>query len=160
MRPAIAPETRRVDRLLQDVRLLMAPQLQAANVHWQQAADLPACRVQVVQDRLKQVFINLVTNAIEAMRPVGGRLQIDVTLTPDSQQVAVKFTDSGPGILPENLSRLFEPFFTTKEHGLGLGLAICYEIVQQHGGQMTVESELGQGAVFTVWLPLVIEGQV
>jgi two-component system NtrC family sensor kinase len=69
--------------------------------------------------------------------------------------VAVKFHDSGPGISPEHLERLFEPFFTTKPHGLGLGLAICYEIVQQHGGQITVDSQPGQGATFTVELPLV-----
>jgi C4-dicarboxylate-specific signal transduction histidine kinase len=154
MRPAVAPVGRRLDRLLDEVRALMTSQLESANVQWLQPEDVPGCMVNVIQDRLKQVFINLATNAIEAMQPDGGQLQVSVTLAADGQQIAVSFKDSGPGIAPEYVSRLWEPFFTTKAHGLGLGLSICYEIVQQHGGQITVESQPGQGAMFTVWLPL------
>jgi signal transduction histidine kinase len=159
MRPTGAPEARRLDSLLHDVRTLMAPQLTSANVEWLQPANVPDCVINVIQDRLKQVFINLAGNAIEAMQPRGGQLRIDVTPTADGRQVAVTFKDTGPGILPENLSRLFEPFFTTKAQGLGLGLSICYEIVQQHGGQITVESQPEQGAAFTVWLPLAAQDE-
>jgi two-component system NtrC family sensor kinase len=155
IRPPGAPQARRVDELLQEVQSLVAPQLESANVQWRQPAELPGLLVPVIQDRLKQVFINLATNAIEAMRPGGGVLQVDVAPSADRQEVAVSFKDTGAGILPENLSRIFEPFFTTKVQGLGLGLAICYEIVQQHGGHITVDSLPDQGAVFTVWLPLV-----
>ncbi len=156
MRPAGAPESCRVDQLLQEVRSLLTPQLEHAHVQWQQPADLPEYAVPVIQDRLKQVLINLVTNAIEAMQPGGGgKLRIDVKPSADGRQVGVSIRDTGPGISPEHLSRVFEPFFTTKDQGLGLGLSICYEIVQQHGGQITAESHRGQGAVFTVWLPLV-----
>ena len=154
MRPTIAPSVHALDGLLQDVRRLMAAQLQDAHVEWRQPANLPSYRVNVIQDRLKQVFINLITNALEAMRPGGGELRVGVTPSADSRQVGIVFHDTGPGIESEHLSHLFEPFFTTKVQGLGLGLAICYEIVQQHGGQMTVESQPGQGAQFTVWLPL------
>jgi len=154
MRPTIAPTVHAVGGLLQDVRRLMAPQLQDAHVEWRQPANLPSYRVSVIPDRLKQVFINLITNAMEAMRPGGGQLRVGVTLSADSRQAGVVFHDTGPGIESEHLSHLFEPFFTTKAQGLGLGLSICYEIVQQHGGQLTVESQPGQGAQFTVWLPL------
>ena len=63
--------------------------------------------------------------------------------------------DTGQGIKPEIQDHIFEPFTTTKEYGLGLGLSICYGIVQKHGGQITLESQLGQGTNFTVWLPIV-----
>jgi PAS domain S-box-containing protein len=155
MRPAGAPEARRLDGLLRDVWALTRPQFQRAKVEWEPPAELPGCVVNVIQDRLKQVFINLATNALEAMQPGGGRLQVSVMPSTDGQRVAVRFQDTGPGVPPEALNRLFEPFFTTKPQGLGLGLAICYEITQQHGGQLTVDSPSGQGAVFTVWLPLI-----
>jgi two-component system sensor histidine kinase AtoS len=68
--------------------------------------------------------------------------------------VCITFQDSGPGIEPEVVERIFEPFFTTKEKGSGLGLAISYEIIKEHGGEIRVESKLGQGATFKVYLPL------
>jgi PAS domain S-box-containing protein len=150
----VASETHDLIQLLRSVQVLMAAQLQAGHVQWQQPADLPDCAVQIISDRLKQVFINVVTNAVEAMQPAGGELHVDLVRSANGNQVGVRFKDTGPGIAPEHLSRLFEPFFTTKAHGLGLGLAICYEIAQQHGGQITAESQPGQGAVFTTWLPL------
>jgi PAS domain S-box-containing protein len=155
MRPIAAPQARQLDELLHEVFTLMAPLAQSANIRWQQPAELPRYRVWALQDRLKQVFVNLITNAVEAMGPAGGLLRLDLRLSTDKRQVGIKIQDTGPGIAPEHLSRLFEPFFTTKEHGLGLGLAICYEIVQQHGGQITVDSQPGHGAAFTIWLPLV-----
>jgi signal transduction histidine kinase len=141
-------------QLVQTVHALMAPQLQSGQVQWLQPADLPGYRVCVIPDRIKQVLINVATNAIEAMQPAGGQLRVALAGSADGRQVGVRFEDTGPGIPPENLSRLFEPFFTTKAQGLGLGLAICYEIAQQHGGQITAENQPGQGAAFTVWLPL------
>jgi PAS domain S-box-containing protein len=155
LRPAGAPQARRLSELLQDVQALLAPQLRDAHVQWRPPASGLEYAVPVIHDRLKQVFINLAANAIEAMWPGGGQLEVDLVPSADGRQAAVKFHDTGPGIPPENLERLFEPFFTTKAHGLGLGLAICYEIVQQHGGQITVDSQPGQGTTFTVWLPLV-----
>jgi len=66
----------------------------------------------------------------------------------------VKFTDTGSGIDPADLPNIFDPFFTTKESGTGLGLAITYDIVQRHGGRIDVESQVGQGTTFLVWLPV------
>jgi signal transduction histidine kinase len=150
----VSPEVHDLTYLLQSVQSLLAPQLLSGRVQWLQPAGLPGYSVSIISDRLKQVFINVVMNAIEAMQPAGGQLLVDVLLAADGQQVGVSFKDTGPGIPAALLSRLFEPFFTTKAQGLGLGLAICYEIAQQHSGQITAESQPGQGAVFTVWLPL------
>ncbi len=152
--PAGTPEARPLQTLLQEVHILMALQMQSAKVRWEQTPAPSSYVVKVIPDRLKQVFINLVGNAIEAMQPAGGDLQIELTPSADGRQVGVIFQDTGPGIAPEYLGHIFEPFFTTKGQGLGLGLSICHEIVQQHGGQITVASQPGQGAQFTVWLPL------
>ena len=154
MRPTSAPQRFRLGALLHQVQALLALPLQSANVRWQAPTALPDYAVEGSPDRLKQVFINLATNAIEAMRPAGGELRVGWAPSADGKQVGVSFQDTGPGIEPENLSRLFEPFFTTKDHGLGLGLSICHEIVQQHHGQIIVVSPPGQGAQFIVWLPL------
>ena len=110
-------------------------------------------------DQLKQVFLNLVLNAIEAL-PDGGTLRIatglDVLAKQGKSQPAVRidFADTGKGIPPETLTRVFEPFFTTKENGSGLGLAISHELVEAFGGELTVTSQVGQGSTFTVWLLL------
>jgi two-component system, cell cycle sensor histidine kinase and response regulator CckA len=116
---------------------------------------------------LDQVLMNLVVNARDAM-PGGGRIFIETSernfskeeaaLVPDTKpgrHVSLCVTDTGSGIAPENLSRIFEPFFTTKEpgKGTGLGLATVFGIVKQHGGALIVESELGRGATFQVFLP-------
>lgn len=69
--------------------------------------------------------------------------------------MGIIFTDTGPGIAADMLPHIFEPFITTKEYGLGLGLSICYDIIEKHGGQITLDSQLGQGTSFTVWLPVV-----
>ncbi len=154
-RPPMAPtETHDLAHLLQDVQTLLLPQLLGGQVQWQQPPGRSRYPVAIIPDRVKQVLINIVTNAVEAMQPAGGQLTVDLVPSADGSQVGARFKDTGPGIAAENLGRLFEPFFTTKSQGLGLGLAICYEIAQQHGGQITAESQPGQGAVFTFWLPL------
>jgi signal transduction histidine kinase/DNA-binding NarL/FixJ family response regulator len=105
-----------------------------------------------VPDELEQVFLNLVLNAVEAM-PEGGTLRISSSL--EEERLAISFTDTGQGIPPEHLSHIFDPFFSTKEESTGLGLSISYDIVERHEGQITVESEVGEGSTFTVWLPIV-----
>ena len=103
---------------------------------------------------LRQVFENLVRNAREAMEESeeAPRLWVSVARTGASAEVRV--TDNGPGIAPENLQSIFQPFVSTKGKGMGLGLAICREIVEGHGGRLDVESILGRGTTFTVTLPL------
>lgn len=104
-----------------------------------------------VPDEVEQVFLNLVLNAVEAM-PEGGKLRVSSSL--EEGRLAISFADTGHGIPPEHLSHIFDPFFSTKET-TGLGLSISYDIVERHEGQITVESEVGEGSTFTVWLPVV-----
>jgi signal transduction histidine kinase len=106
-----------------------------------------------VVDQLKQVFINISLNAIEAMQPDGGVIKLSLYTDAETQQIGVSFQDNGPGIAEENIPRLFEPLFTTKQNGLGLGLSICFDIIQAHSGRIAVNSQEGVGTKFTVWLP-------
>jgi two-component system NtrC family sensor kinase len=117
------------------------------------APDLPAAVIDPAQ--IQQVFMNLIINAAEAMGGVG-RLTVSTGFDASRRVVQVAFGDTGHGIGEENLGRIFDPFFTTKEagHGTGLGLAISFGIVKEHGGTITVESEVGVGTTFTVELPL------
>jgi len=106
-------------------------------------------------EQLQQVFINLITNAVQAM-PDGGTVTVITRLEDGS--VAVDVADTGTGISPEHLKRLFEPFFTTKEKGIGLGLAVTHGLVQGHRGTIDVTSTVGKGTTFTVRLPLDLIG--
>ncbi|MBM2824896.1 MAG: NtrC family signal transduction histidine kinase [Dehalococcoidales bacterium] len=104
-------------------------------------------------DQLQQVYTNLIINAIQAM-PEGGKLTIR-SLSQDNE-LKTEVQDSGCGISPENIRRLFIPFFTTKEKGkgVGLGLAVAYGIIQRHQGRIEVQSKVGEGTTFTIYLPL------
>ena len=116
--------------------------------------------------QLKQVFMNIIVNAAEAMHG-NGTLTITTFPSPDRKTVFVEFTDTGEGIPEENLNRIFDPFFTTKEvgKGTGLGLATSYGIVEDHGGKISVKSKVGEGTTFTIELPIhqvtqaILEGQ-
>lgn len=114
--------------------------------------DLP--RVSGDAGALNQVFLNLLKNAVEAIDGGGGTVTLRGAQKGDA--IVVKIHDDGPGIAPELRDRLFEPFFSTKRagRGTGLGLSISQRIVQEHGGRIEVESELGQGTTFTVHLPV------
>jgi len=115
-------------------------------------ADIPA--IVCSPSQVNQVFLNLITNATQAME--AGRGVLTLTTHIDGGGVAVEVADSGKGIAPEVLPKIFDPFFSTKEigKGTGLGLSISYKIVQQHGGRIDVKSQVGVGTTFTVWLPL------
>jgi two-component system NtrC family sensor kinase len=105
--------------------------------------------------QLKQVFMNIIVNAAEAMHG-SGTLTITTSPAPDRKTVFVEFTDTGEGIPEENFTRIFDPFFTTKEvgKGTGLGLATSYGIVEDHGGKIGVKSKVGEGTTFTIELPI------
>jgi signal transduction histidine kinase len=102
--------------------------------------------------KLEQVFINVLSNSVEAMSD-GGRLSLSTSQR--NGMVEVIITDTGPGIAAENVSRVFDPFFTTKEvgSGTGLGLSICYGIISQHRGRIKVTSTVGQGTMVTIKIP-------
>lgn len=103
-------------------------------------------------NRLQQVFLNLVNNALDAM-PSGGRLEISTFF--DSQKVAVEFADSGVGMNEKTRAKIFQPLFTTKERGrgTGLGLVVVKQILQEHEAEIAVESEAGKGAKFMIYFP-------
>jgi C4-dicarboxylate-specific signal transduction histidine kinase len=105
--------------------------------------------------QLEQVFINLLTNARDALADASVKLVSVVTVV-ETDAVMISFRDSGPGIPPGLEQRVFDPFFTTKEvgAGTGLGLSITYGIVKEHGGSISVVNAPGGGAMFTVQLPL------
>jgi len=144
--------------IVENVLALADKQLQhgQVTVHQYLTPDLPP--LEAVSDQLKQVFLNIVINAVEAM-PNGGDLSINTGLSPDGRWVMVSFKDTGVGLLPEERANIFEPFYTTKTQGTGLGLSVSYGIIERHGGSIEVQSEPGQGSCFTVKLPVSQPGQ-
>ena len=143
----------------------LAPRLEEHGVECrlQIADDLPP--VAFDADRIEQVLINLVQNAVDAS-PRGATVEIDMRLgssaeplaaapaAEDLDSIVVAIRDHGEGIAEENRDKIFEPFFTTKSRGTGLGLYVCHHIVEGHGGTIAVESEIGQGTRFVLCLPL------
>ena len=122
-----------------------------ATVH-KHYGDLP--RIECSPSQINQVFLNIITNAAQAIEDTG-----DVIITSrrrDEDYVSITVTDSGCGIPQENLDKIRDPFFTTKEvgTGTGLGLSIVDEIVRSHGGELLIESEVGKGSSFTIVLPV------
>jgi signal transduction histidine kinase len=110
--------------------------------------------------QLKQVFLNLMLNALQAMSD-GGKLDIDLSEITDSggmdntkRWARVLVTDEGHGISTEHLEKIFDPFFTTKQGGTGLGLSTAFAIIQQHSGELDITSQVGQGTTVIVKLPL------
>jgi len=110
----------------------------------------PELRVLADPDNVRQVFLNILLNAVQSMDGAG---RIDIGAEAESGDVTLSFRDTGPGIPEEELARVFSPFFTTKEKGTGLGLAVCAKIIEGHGGQLRAESKVGEGATFYVRLP-------
>lgn len=144
-----------VPALLEEVHDLLAPQLKNKQVEWCQMAGLQPYTVFAVRNNLKQVFINLCLNAMEAMEAdQGGKLTVNMRASQDGRRVGIDVHNTGPLITEEALPLLFDPFFTTKRNGTGLGLSISYDIIRQHQGEILVESAPATGVTFTVWLPL------
>jgi signal transduction histidine kinase len=115
-------------------------------------SELPL--VECFAGQLNQVWMNLLTNAAQAVGQQPGEIRIETAVGDDS--VIVRISDTGQGITPEHLDRIFDPFFSTKAvgEGTGLGLSISYGIVASHGGFISVESDVGKGTTFTVVIPL------
>ncbi len=145
-----------VTPLLESTLGLLRNQLMAHKVEATLEVEPGLPDVEVNANQIKQVFVNLINNAAQAIASdaPSGRIWIAAKRVGDG--LAVSVTDSGPGISDELAARVFEPFFTTKPEGqgTGLGLSICQGIVKEHGGRLTLETRAGAGATFTVELPL------
>jgi two-component system NtrC family sensor kinase len=144
-----------IHELLDKCLALMESHALFQNIHIEKSYVPAFPRIIADSGQLQQVFMNIILNAAEAMNG-NGTLTLRTSLDPVRQEAAVEIADTGHGIKEEDKRRLFEPFFTTKEvgKGTGLGLAISYGIVKKHQGTIDVRSEAGQGAAFTVRLPL------
>ncbi len=142
-----------INHLIEDIVLLVEGQanLHCIEVHKELSGNIPLTCIH--PDQIKQVFLNLIRNGIQAM-PDGGRLYISTKLSENMDLILMEIRDTGVGILPENLSKLFAPYFSTKIEGSGLGLTISNRIIKNHGGDIKVESGGGQGTIFRVCLPV------
>ncbi len=146
-----------LDDLLRGLQRQLQPEAEAAKVALRlKAAENRRFRVVGNADKLKQLFLNIVRNAIQACS-AGGKVEVCLELAPAAAiypEAVVHIRDDGCGIPAEIKEKIFNPFFTTKDVGTGLGLAICQKIVEQHSGRIEVESQPGLGSVFSVYLPL------
>jgi signal transduction histidine kinase len=129
--------------------------LSAAGVTVERSYSEGVLSVSAVSEQLVQVFVNLLTNASQAASGEGGSVAVRTSLHASSSRVLVVVEDNGTGIAPEHLQHVFVPFFTTKgdRNGTGLGLSIVKSIIERHGGEIRVESELGKGTRFLIDLP-------
>jgi two-component system NtrC family sensor kinase len=140
--------------LLESVLALLRNEMMALKVETALFVEPHIPDIEMNPNQIKQVFVNLLTNAAQAIASTGRGGHITVTAKRWLDGVAVSVADDGPGIPDELLPRVFEPFFTTKSEGegTGLGLSICQGIIKEHGGRITLESSVGVGATFTVEL--------
>lgn len=139
--------------LIEDSLKLVERQASEKNIKIETRFPAQMDPVTVDSDLLNQVLLNLYLNAIDSM-DAGGRLGISITNSQPTHNTEIEIMDDGTGISREDLAHIFDPYFTTKTTGTGLGLAIVHNIMDAHGGKVTVESHPGRGTTFTIRLPL------
>ena len=146
-----------INSLLERVLELRSYDLQLKSIELDLQLDTKLPRTMVDADQIQQVFLNLIINAEQAILTEKERGTLKVRTSHEKDVVRVSFQDDGPGIDDETLRRIFDPFFTTKEvgEGTGLGLTICYGIIDEHNGRIWAESQPGRGATFIIELPVV-----
>jgi two-component system NtrC family sensor kinase len=144
-----------INQILESTLSLVKNQPIFLNISVENNLDANLPLIEIDPDQIQQVFMNIIINAAEAMKDKGD-LSIKSQLSRDNKYIEISFSDSGPGIKPEQLKRIFEPFFTTKEtsHGVGLGLAVSYRVIKDHKGSIDVISEVNKGTTFIIKLPL------
>lgn len=138
--------------IVRDIIQLMEPQSHLNNIVFETSFDSVLPDIKCEENQLKQVFINLLKNSMEAM-PEGGTIEIEVRQI-DQNRIMIRLTDHGSGIPDDYLSRLGEPFFTSKENGTGLGIMVSQQIIANHTGNMLIRSELGKGTCVDIILPV------
>ena len=150
-----------VNKLIREVLTLVGSDTEAQHiaVRTQLSDGLPEVPANLIQ--LRQVIVNLITNAIDAMSTVVDRPRV-LRLKTEAHEpsyLLITVEDSGIGIDPESMNRIFDPFFTTKSHGMGMGLSICRSIVENHGGRLSVSLGPSHGSIFQVFLPTDLPGR-
>lgn len=144
-----------VSNLIEQVLILFNELIVGAGIKVETVYDDRVRNIHVDEVQMRQLFINLIKNAIEAMRSSGGELKITSAMVEgEDGGIGFEISDTGVGIPEEDISHIFDPFFTKKDTGTGLGLPICSRIVEtNHGGRIFVDSKLGQGTSIYIWLP-------
>lgn len=145
-----------INELVESAAALLYGETLRKNVRFHFYPDRALPPLSLDKDQIIQVFLNLFTNALQAM-PSGGSLSVLTMFDKKRNQALIHINDTGHGIAPANLGKIFTPFFTTRDEGTGMGLSITHNIVTAHEGQIWVESTPGQGSRFTICLPLTAE---
>jgi two-component system NtrC family sensor kinase len=142
-----------INSVLDEILLLHEKQLKENDINIASTLSEGLGLVNASKNQLRQVFLNMIANARDAM-PSGGTLS--VITSGDQNAIKVEVSDSGIGIAEENMGKIFDSFFTTKDEikGVGLGLSVCYGFIKDHGGDIQVNSQVGNGTTFTVSLPV------
>jgi signal transduction histidine kinase len=143
-----------LNNLIDETVASITPEAEQQGVKIHRHYDQRLPKIAVDYHQVRQALLNLIINALQAM-PDGGEIHISTAMRNDEdREVMISIRDTGHGIPPENISRLFDPYFTTKERGFGLGLSIVERIVQDHRGRIEVNSQIGNGSVFTLLFPI------
>ncbi len=148
------PQKTNINRIIDDVVEFLSYRLEEKDVNIHKELDMAMPEIMVDAEKIKQVFVNMLINAWQAVEE-GGNIWIRTYMNADATRAIIEIEDNGCGIKPEHKRRVFEPFFTTKEpgDGTGLGLSVSYGIVKEHGGEIFVNSTPGEGTVFVIELP-------
>ncbi|WP_078381309.1 PAS domain-containing sensor histidine kinase [Sutcliffiella halmapala] len=149
---AISYQQKNVVKIMQDTLDLLSAQAALENVQFASFYEEDLPEIYCEQNQLKQVFINILKNAIEVM-PKGGTISV-ILQQFETNMLLISIKDEGTGIPEDKIKKLGEPFYTTKDRGTGLGLMVSYKIVEEHNGIIEVESELGKGTTFHIKLPI------
>lgn len=146
-----------VNKLLMETISLRTYELETNNIHLSTKLDSDLPEIVADGRQLQQVFLNIIMNAETEMRLAHARGNLLISTENNNGRVLIKFTDDGPGIVPENINKIFDPFFTTREvgQGTGLGLSLCHGIISEHNGRIYADSTWGQGATFIIELPVI-----
>ena len=142
-----------INSVLDEILLLHEKQLRENDIRISVVLAEGLGRIRASKNQLRQVFLNLIANARDAM-PKGGTLTVVTSGTPD--EVLIEISDTGVGIPEENIGKIFDSFFTTKDEikGVGLGLSVCYGFIKDHGGDIKVNSRVNEGTTFSIRLPV------
>jgi signal transduction histidine kinase len=143
-----------LNTIVDEALLLMRKPFGAENIRVVATLDRTLPLLLGEANALHQVLMNLLTNAREAMASGGGEIRIETGRAERTDWIRLRVADTGPGIPPEEITKIFDPFYTTKRTGTGLGLSVTYGIIREHGGTVDVTSRPGQGTTFTLEFPI------